>query len=65
MQENKITSEIIADALISMNESFGICDNNTVKGLRNSKKKEILKSTKEGSFSRFEQEIIKRQNRKM
>ncbi len=62
--EKNIISNNIADVLITMNENLGFCDKDTALGFKTSKKKEIFKSKREGSFSRFQQEIMKVQNRK-
>lgn len=64
MEEKKINSNTIADALINMSENTGICDKETAKGIRSSKKKDVLKSKKDGSFSKFMGEIKKRQDKK-
>ncbi|MCM1306844.1 MAG: hypothetical protein NC131_16380 [Roseburia sp.] len=64
MNDKKITTDEIANALIDMNENLGICDSDTAIGLKTSKKRDILKSGKEGSFSKFQQVIIKQQKRK-
>lgn len=61
MEENKINYDDISKALINMCESTDICDNETAKGMTSSKKKDILKSNKENSFSKFTGEIKKRQ----
>ncbi len=64
MDENKITNEQVANAIISLCESTDICDEQTATGLKTSKKKNILKSHKEGSFAKFIGEIKKRQSKK-
>ena len=64
MEEKKITTDVIADAIVNLNVNVGVCDEQTAKGFKTSKKKEILKSNKDGSFSKFQQEIIKRQTKK-
>ena len=64
MGKEKITNETIADALIDLNENIKICDKETAKGLRTSKKKDILKSGNETSFSEFINEVKKAQIRK-
>lgn len=64
MDENKITNEQIANALISLCESTDVCDKQTATGFKTSKKKNILKSNKEGSFAKFIGEIKKRQSKK-
>lgn len=64
MPKKTITHDIIADALINMHEAMNICDSDTATGFRTSKKKGLLKSTKEGSFGKFTQEIKKRQSKK-
>ncbi len=65
MENKKIDSEVIADALINLCNEIGFCDKDTAKGFKSSKKKEILKSSKEKSFSKFTCKIIERQNRKI
>ena len=60
----KITSDLIADAIINMNENMKYCDSDTARGFKTSKKKDVVKSGKDNSFARFEQEILKRQNKK-
>ena len=64
MEEKKVTTDTIANALTSLCETAGICDKDTTKGIRRSKKKDILKSKKEGSFAKFIGEIKKRQEKK-
>ena len=64
MDDKKITNDIIAGAMINFTEKNGICDKDTALGFKKSKKKEILKSKKDGSFSKFICEIKKRQNNK-
>lgn len=64
MEDKKITNDKIADAMINMNEYFGVCDEDTAVGFKTSQKKDILKSDKDGSFSKFQQEILKRQKKK-
>ena len=64
MNNEKITADDVANALINMSENIGLCDKDTATGFRISKKKEILKSGKEYSFSKFTSEIIKRQTKK-
>ncbi len=65
MKENKkITSNDVGDALTDLSEAIGLCDKDTAKGFKSSKKKEILKSNKDGSFSKFTSEIVKRQEKK-
>ncbi len=64
MSNEKITAEDIADALINLSENIGLCDRDTAKGFRSSKKKDILKSGEDSSFSRFTNEIQKRQEKK-
>lgn len=62
--EKNITTDTIADALINMHESLGLCDHDTAVGFKTSKKKDILKSSDDKSFNRLFQEIVKRQNKK-
>ena len=64
MPKKTITHDIIADALINMHEAMNICDSDTATGFRTSKKKGLQKSTTEGSFGKFTQEIKKRQSKK-
>ena len=64
MEKEKPTSNDIATALTNLCEKTGVCDQETAKGLKTSKKKEILKSKKDGSFSKFTKEIKKTQTRK-
>ena len=64
MENGKITNDDIADALINLSENSGFCDEDTAIGFRQSKKKEILKSTKDCSFAKFTNEIRKRQTKK-
>lgn len=64
MKSDKLTNNDIADALISVNTEIGNCDEKTALGFKTSKKKKILKSQDDKSFSRFTHEIIKRQSRK-
>lgn len=64
MNNEKITADDIADALTNLSESVGICDKDTATGFRTSKKKDILKSEEDGSFSKFTNEIQKRQEKK-
>ena len=64
MDNDKITNDDIADAIINLCENVEICDKDTAIGLKSSKKKEILKSKKDNSFSKFTNEIKKRQNKK-
>ncbi len=64
MENDKITTDDIANALINLSEDIRLCDNDTAKGLRTSKKKEILNSESEYSFSKFTNEIIKTKERK-
>lgn len=64
MENDKITTDEIADALINLNENAGFCDHDTAIGFKTSKKKNILQSSKEHSFSKFNNEIRKRQAKK-
>ena len=64
MDNDKITNDDIADAIINLCENVEICDKDTAIGLKSSKKKEILKSNDDNSFSRFTNEIKKRQLKK-
>lgn len=64
LNEDKITNEQVANALISLCESTNVCDEQTATGFKTSKKKNILKSNKEGSFAKFIGEIKKRQSKK-
>ena len=64
MKNEKITTDSVADALISLCEEFKLCDKETALGFKTSMKKGILKSKKENSFSRFTYEIEKIQNKK-
>ena len=64
MERKKVDTDTIATALVNMCENTGTCDEETAKGMKSSKKKAILKSTKEGSFSKFMSEIKKRQEKK-
>lgn len=64
MDDNKVNNDMIADAIINMNLNSGMCDEETAKGFRTSKKKEILKSSDDHSFAKFTNEIHKRQNKK-
>ena len=64
MSDKKITTDDIADALIDLSENIALCDKDTAVGFRTSKKKDILKSGKNGSFSKFTDEIQKRQAKK-
>ena len=64
MSNEKITTDIVADALLDLCANQKLCDEETVTGLKHSKKKNILKSKKEGSFNKFTNEIIKRQAKK-
>ena len=64
MSDRKVTTDDIADAIIGVSETVGICDSETAKGFKTSKKKDILKSGKEGSFGKFIGEIGKRQRKK-
>ena len=64
MKKKKLTNDDIANAIINMSENLSICDKETAKGLKTSKKKNILQSKKEGSFSRLINEIKKQQNKK-
>ncbi len=64
MGNKQITANDIANGLIDLSENMGLCDKEIAKGVKDSKKKEILKSNKEKSFSKFTGEIIKSQNRK-
>lgn len=64
MDNGKITTDDIGNALINLSENIGICDKQTAIGLKTSKKKDILKSGKDDSFSKFISEIKKQQDRK-
>ncbi|MCM1367715.1 MAG: hypothetical protein NC184_02765 [Roseburia sp.] len=64
MENKLITTNEIADTLINLSAHTGICDERTAIGLKSSQKKNILKSSKEGSFSDFTNEIKKRQTKK-
>lgn len=64
MSDKKITANDIADALINLSESTGVCDKETAIGFKTSKKKDILQSNTEHSCSKFTNEIIKRQTKK-
>ncbi len=64
MENEKITTDDIANGLISLSETMNLCDKETAKGFKSSKKKDILKSREENSFSKFTCEIQKRQNKK-
>jgi len=64
MENKRITADDIADAIITLSENTGLCDKETALGFRTSKKKDILKSKKDGSFSKFTNEIKKRQMNK-
>lgn len=64
MNHEKIAIDNITDALIHLNEVIGFCDEETARGFKTSKKKEILKSQKENSFAEFSKEIKKRQTKK-
>ena len=64
MENKEVTSADIANALINLSENAGFCDKDTATGFRASKKKEMLKSNKEYSFSKFTSEIEKRQENK-
>ncbi len=65
MNDKEITSDNLADALINLSENFELCDSETAKGFRTSKKKDILKSQKDNSFGKFTNEIHKRQEKKI
>ncbi len=64
VENHKMTTNAVADALIRLSEGAGICDRETARGLKSSKKKDILKSNEENSFGRFTREIVKAQKRK-
>ncbi len=64
MENEKITTNDLANAIINLSEHIGLCDNDNAKGLKTSKKKEILNSESEYSFSKFTNEIIKTKERK-
>ena len=64
MDYKEITTDDIANAFINFSENLAICDKETAIGFRISKKKYILKSMEEQSFSKFTGEIIKRQTKK-
>ncbi len=64
MNDKKITNDQVANVIIEITGSSGYCDDDTAKGFKTSKKKEILKSSNDNSFAKFTQEIIKRQNKK-
>ncbi len=63
MEDKKLTSDAVADALIELHQNLRLCDEGTARGLKTSKKKEILKSD-DHSFAKFANEIRKRQERK-
>ncbi len=56
-----ITNNTIANAIINMCENLSICDSGVAQGFKYSRKKDILKSHKDGSFAKFINEIRKRQ----
>lgn len=56
-----ITNNTIANAIINMCENLSICDSDVAQGFKYSRKKDILKSHKDGSFAKFINEIRKRQ----
>lgn len=60
----ELTTDNIADSIITLCENVGICDKETATGFRHSKKKYILKSESNHSFSKFTNEINKRQAKK-
>ena len=62
--DNKITTDVIADAIINLANKSGLCDSDTARGFKSSKKKSILKSSKEKSFAKFTNEIRNRQKKK-
>lgn len=64
MEKKQITANDVANALINVSKNIGISDEKTAIGLKTSKKKDILKSDKEYSFSNFTEEIKKRQIKK-
>ena len=64
MTTKQITTEDIADAIINLSENIKLCDEETATGLKSSKKKDILKSNKDGSFNKFANECKKRQAKK-
>lgn len=64
MPKENVNADEIADALINQCEGVGICDRDTATGFHSSKKKEILKSVSDRSFSQFTGEIKKRQEKK-
>lgn len=64
MENKKINVDDIANALIDLNENMKICDKETAIGFRTSKKKDILESSQDCSFSKFTNEIRKRQTKK-
>ena len=65
MAKEKINADEIADALVNLCENIGVCDQDTATGFHSSKKKEILKSDSDHSFSQFTGEIKKRQEKKL
>lgn len=65
MKNEKITTDDVANALISLHQEINLCDTETALGFKTSKKKDILKSKKENSFSCFTHEIEKKQNKKI
>ena len=64
MKDMKMNSNAVADVLIDLSRNFGLCDEETTKGFKTSKKKEILKSADDHSFAKFTNEIRKRQEKK-
>ncbi len=64
MKDKKLTSDAVADAFIDLDHSIGLCDENTARGAKTSKKKEIFKSSDDRSFAKFTNEIKKRQTKK-
>jgi len=64
LKQDKISSDDVACAIINLSENTGICDKDTAAGFRTSKRKDILKSTDEHSFSKFTKEMKKRQAKK-
>lgn len=64
MINKEVTTDNIADALINISENMYLCDKETAIGFKTSKKRAILKSKNENSFSKFTNEIKKRQSKK-
>lgn len=60
----ELTTDNVADSIITLCENAEICDKETAIGFKQSKKKHILKSESNYSFSKFTNEIKKRQAKK-